>query len=364
MFRFSVLKQAKNSSFRIGEILTNHGRVVTPVFMPCATAGSVKSLSPEEIRQTGTEIILSNTYHLYLRPGENIVKKLGGLHSFMRWYGPILTDSGGFQVFSLSRNKDKPLVKIHRNGVLFHSFIDGSQHFLTPEKVIDIQLALGSDILMPLDYCPSPTVADKEIERAVELTIEWAYRSREYFEKAAADTKSRPALFAIVQGGISKNLRKYCVEELLKISDWDGFAIGGLAVGESKKDMWQIVRLMNNLLPKDKPRYLMGVGDPEDLLKAIKLGIDMADCVLPTRLARHGTVFKKDGKIDLRKGRFKIDNCVIDKNCRCYTCAQGFTRAYLHHLVREGEILGYRLLSIHNLHFIQDMLREARESIK
>jgi len=406
LFAFNIIKESNKSSLRVGEIITNHGKVQTPCFMPCATVGAVKSLSPQEVRATGTEMILANTYHLYLRPGETIIKKLGGLHQFVKWEGPILTDSGGFQVFSLSRNKFKnycvensleiknhklkicpqlerksehqSFVKITDSGVWFTSHIDGSKHFFTPEKVIDIQVALGSDIMMPLDVCPPADAPFKEIEKAVCLTLKWAKRAKNYYEKIKKENPQVGALFGIVQGGTDKDLRSYCAKELLKL-DFDGYAIGGLAVGESKEKMYEIVRHMNKILPSDKPRYLMGVGEPEDLIYAAQNGIDMADCVLPTRLARHGTVWQFENldiensmKIENRKLKikrlvitksiFRLDANPIDKNCQCYTCKSGFSRAYLHHLMREGEILGHRLLSIHNLWSLQNLLKTIGEN--
>lgn len=406
---FKVIENRRN--LRKGIISTHHGSFHTPAFMPCATVGTVKSLSPDEVRELGTQIVLANAYHLYLRPGHLAIKKLGGLHRFMNWEGPILTDSGGFQIYSLSKFdperqssfkglrgqglrgrfsfkhgfSDKlaispSLVKVRSNGVEFKSHLDGSKHFFTPEKVIEIQMALGSDILMPLDYCPSGNASKKEAARAVELTLSWAKRSwgRFSFKHSFSD---KPALFAIVQGGIYPDLREYCAKELIKIGEWDGYAIGGLAVGENKKDMRKIVKLMNEILPQDKPRYLMGVGEPLDLLGASRNGMDMFDCVLPTRLARHGVVWMKNSntttkdferssqiysKIDITKSKFKTDPAPIDKNCGCYTClprakSRGlFSRAYLHHLMRENEILGHRLLTLHNLYFINQLMNSYR----
>ena len=416
--------------------------------MPCATVGAVKGISSDEVRELGGQVILSNTYYLYLRPGEKLIKKQGGLHSFMRWDGPILTDSGGFQVFSLGRMnfntrqhlkdtgghfeivrdaQEKPhsisparksvlsarlasdhaarlrdifhrapltssggsLVKIKPDGVEFTSHLDGSKHFFTPEKVIQIQLDLGSDIIMPLDVCPPSDGTQAEIERAVKYTLKWARQAKKYFDKKTAKIKKRPLLFAIVQGGTDKKLRRECFEGLLKIGlathslgvGWDGFAIGGLAVGESREKTYETVKFMDSISPKDKPRYLMGVGEPEDLIETTKLGIDMFDCVLPTRLARHGVIWignskslsrrqagearnpKRIIKIDLRKAKYHQDQNVLDKNCDCPTCKGGFSRAYLSHLVRENEILGLRLLSIHNLRFIYRLLEEIRSSI-
>ncbi|MCX6806521.1 MAG: tRNA guanosine(34) transglycosylase Tgt [Candidatus Berkelbacteria bacterium] len=333
MLKFQILKNSRKSSFRIGKITTLHGSFSTPAF------------------NLGTEIILANTYHLYLRPGEKNIKKMNGLHQFMNWDKPLLTDSGGFQVFSLAKMR-----KIKEDGVEFSSHIDGSKHFLTSEKVIDIQYALGADIMMPLDYCATYPCSYKEAERAVRLTLAWARRSRERLDKLTS--KDRPALFGIVQGSTFSDLREYCARELIKLN-FDGYAIGGLAVGEPKKEEWKIIRHLDKILPKDKPRYLMGVGDPEDLITATKLGIDMFDCVLPTRLARHGVVFQtKNLKLNLLKSELKTDKNPIDKNCSCYTCKNNFSRGYLHHLIKEKEILCHRLLTIHNLYFIQNLLKQ------
>jgi len=355
VFSFKIIKTSKRSSFRVGEIKTANGSFSTPAFMPCATVGAVKTLSPNELKEIGIEIILSNTYHLYLRPGHQVIKKLGGLHKFVRWQGPILTDSGGFQVFSLAKFR-----KIKEDGVEFRSHLDGSKHFLTPEKVIEIQTSLDSDIIMPLDYCTTYPCSRKEAEKAVRLTLKWAKRSKDCFRK------NKATLFGIVQGSIFDDLREYCARELIKIG-FEGYAIGGLAVGEPKKDMWRIVKLMDKILPKDKPRYLMGVGEPEDLKMAVKFGIDMADCVLPTRLARHGIVWviskSRSKKLDITKSIYKDSPSPIDKKCQCFTCKQKFSRAYLHHLMKEREILGHRLLTIHNLWFISNLLWEVRNSL-
>ncbi len=394
---FKILKTSKDSSLRKGILKTPHGEIRTPFFMPCATVGAVKGISPDEVRELGGQIILANTYHLYLRPGEKLIKKHGGLHQFMRWDGPILTDSGGFQVFSLGRIKSSAryfssdisrsnrtlksvlirggdsLVIIKPNGVEFTSHLDGSKHFFTPEKVIQIQLDLESDIIMPLDVCPPSNGSQIEIERAVKYTVKWAAQAKKYFDQKTAVMKKRPLLFAIVQGGVDKKLRQDCLEKLSQIGDWDGFAIGGLAVGESRQKMYEIVKYMDSILPKDKPRYLMGVGEPLDIFEASRLGMDMFDCVLPTRLARHGVVWitnekgkmKKEKvkieKIDLRKAKYREDGGVLDKNCDCSVCKDGFSRAYLSHLVREHEILGLQFLSIHNLRFLFRLMENIND---
>lgn len=368
--RFS---QTTNENTRTGELSIRGKKTLTPVFMPVGTAGSVKSLTPEEVKALSYNLILGNTYHLYLRPGDKVIKNAGGLHKFMNWPGLILTDSGGYQVFSLGAKNDGGMVKIKDGGVEFRSFINGSKHLFTPEKVIDIQLNLGSDIIMPLDVCPPGQADHKTAKRAVELSLGWLKRAKKHFDskmKSIAAT-DRPALFAIVQGGIHEDLREYCAKEMIKLN-LDGYAVGGLAVGEDKKDTERIVKLMNELLPKDKPRYLMGVGEPSDLKFDIENGFDMFDCVLPTRLARHGAVWKwniteslssreKSGdllydRIDITKPAYKEDFQPIDANCGCYTCKSGFTRAYLRHLMNAGEILGHRLLTIHNLFFIKEYL--------
>ena len=406
--KYNLIKNLKSGA-RIGQIKTNHGVIQTPFFMPVGTVGSVKGISPEELKDLGAEIVLANTYHLYLRPNEKVIKKLGGLHHFMGWHGPILTDSGGYQVFSLAKNNLKPqisnvktisnksLVRVTDDWVEFTSHLDGSKHHFTPEKVIQIQLDLGVDILMPLDYCPSGKSTPEEVKRAVNITINWAQRSKKYFDKEIQNLKSEknanklkshklqakaPALFGIVQGGLDPKLRKYCAEELIKL-DFDGYAVGGLAVDFETRNMWETVKLMGKILPADKPRYLMGVGTPDDILKAIQLGMDMFDCVLPTRLARHGSIYLKTQKfrprlglrprrakfktksasisvknqcsnyklINLLNSKYRTDGEVIDKNCACPACklGKGFSRAYISHLIRENEMLGMRLATLHNL---------------
>ncbi len=357
----------KKSKSRAGVIKTPHGDINTPFFMPVGTVGSVKGVSPEELSQLGAQIVLSNTYHLYLRPGEKLIKKMGGLHEFMRWDKPILTDSGGYQVFSLGDRGEgrKSLVKITEEGAEFQSHLDGSKHMFTPEKVIQIQLDLGVDIMMPLDVCPSGKASKTEVKRAVELTIEWAERSKEYFNKKTKGMKAgeRPGLFGIVQGGLDLEQRKYCVRRLVEL-DFDGYSVGGLAVDHETRDMWKTVKLMGEILPADKPRYLMGVGTPDDIKKAIGYSMDMFDCVLPTRLARHGSVYIKNGKnyklINLLNSKYRTDKAVIEKSCACPACAGGFSRAYISHLVRVNEILGLRLATLHNLQVYLDLVKNKR----
>lgn len=374
MFKFKILKQSKKLNLRSGQISTNHGNFKTPVFMPCATKATVKAISPQKLIELGYKIILSNTYHLYLRPGLKIIKKAQGLHKFMKWPNPILTDSGGFQVFSLKRasqnsikNKTTPDVKITDDGVEFKDHLTGDKHFFTPEKVISIQLELGSDILMPLDVCLSHTATKKQHKKAIDLTIKWAKRSKIALEKLTKRNSKKPALFGIVQGGTDPDLRKYCAQKLIEIG-FSGYAIGGLAVGEKTKDMLKIIKILTKILPPDKPRYLMGVGEPEDIVNTTKLGIDMFDCVLPTRLARHGTIWttknwQKFKKIDLSKAKSKLDLGPIMSDCKCYTCSQKFSKSYLSHLVKEKEILAINLLSQHNLCLLNELINKIRKSI-
>jgi queuine tRNA-ribosyltransferase len=447
--KYNLIK-TKESGARVGELITAHGKVNTPFFMPVGTVGSVKGVSPSELNDLGAQIVLSNTYHLYLRPGEQLIKKLGGLHEFMRWEGPILTDSGGYQVFSLNENKfksknlkfknkeGKSLVKITEDGVEFTSHLDGSKHFFTPEKVVEIQLDLGVDILMPLDVCPSGKASKEEVKEAVELTIKWAKRAKRHFDKRISNSKIKsnncnfksnnlgiqkqsdfskleansqkltanlPALFGIVQGGLDAYLRKYCAEELIKLN-FDGYAVGGLAVDHETRDMWQTVKQMGEILPANKPRYLMGVGTPNDIAQAMSLGMDMFDCVLPTRLARHGSVFVyKNGiskseylplrsmsyegqvisnqisnnkskiqkynettsskkldytsykLINLLNSKYRTDPKVIEEGCECPACKGGFSRAYISHLIRNNEMIGLRLATLHNLKKYLDLVK-------
>jgi len=361
MFKFKIIKGSKKSLARTGQITTNHGSFHTPAFMPCATHGAVKSLSPQELKNIGTEIVLFNTYHMFLRPGDKFIKKAGGLHSFTRWQGPILTDSGGYQVFSL---RDK-FVKIKDNGVEFASYLNGKKHFFTPEKVIDIQLNLGSDIILVLDVCAEYPINREKAKKAMELTHKWAQKSLEYFQKKTKSAppaggwrnKNKPVLFGIVQGSIYKDLREESTQFISSLP-FDGIAVGGVSVGEGKGNMYKVIRWVAPLLPKDKPHYLLGVGEPEDLKYAVKYGFDMFDCVAPTRLARHGTVYTKKGRLDLRKSAGKKDLKTIERGCGCSACKNGFSRAYLAHLLQEQEILGVRLLSQHNLYFIQSFVKE------
>lgn len=348
--QFKILQ--KDGLARTGIIETQRGIIHTPAFMPVGTNGTVKAMTPEEVRQIGYEIILSNTYHLYLRPGHETIQKLGGIHKFINWQGPVLTDSGGFQIYSLAS-----LRKISMEGVEFRSHIDGSLHFITPEKAIDIQLALGSDIMMVLDECV-PYPADREyVEKSIKLTTEWAKRCKEHFEKQ----NSYQAIFGIIQGGVFSDLRIRALEELLKI-DFHGYAIGGLSVGEPKTDMYKIAKEISPLMPEDKPHYLMGVGDLIDVLHAVEHGIDMFDCVIPTRNARNGTLFTSQGRISIKRSEFREDPSPLDPDCDCYTC-RNYSRAFLRHLYMCREILSMRLNTIHNLYFYCRFFEKMREAI-
>jgi queuine tRNA-ribosyltransferase len=350
MFQFELLKQDSNSSARLGRITTGHGVIDTPVFMPVGTQATVKTLTPEELYEMGVQIILSNTYHLYLRPGEELIAQAGGLHRFMNWKRNVLTDSGGFQVFSLAK-----LRRISDEGVYFNSHIDGSVHFLSPEKVMQIEQQLGADIAMCFDECAPYPCSYEEALRAVVRTSLWARRCRENHHR------TDQTLFAIVQGNIFPDLRQRSAKELLKL-DFPAYAIGGLSVGEPKEDMYGILELMHNLLPVDKPRYLMGVGAPEDLLEGVKRGVDMFDCVLPTRLARHGTAYTTEGKITVRNASYADDFSPIDSSCNCYVC-RNYSRAYLRHLIKAEEILAHRLLSYHNVYFLVNLMENIRSAI-
>lgn len=351
MFRFELLKQDSSSAARLGRITTGHGVIDTPVFMPVGTQGTVKTLTPEELYEIGVQIILSNAYHLYLRPGEELIAQAGGLHRFMNWKGNILTDSGGFQVFSLAK-----LRRTTDEGVYFNSHIDGSIHFLSPEKVMHIEQQLGADIVMCFDECAPYPCSYEEALQAVIRTSLWAERCKE------SHHRSDQTLFAIVQGNIFPDLREKSALELIKM-DFPAYAIGGLSVGEPKEDMYRILELMHDLLPVDKPRYLMGVGTPEDLLEGVKRGVDMFDCVLPTRLARHGTAYTAAGKITVRNASYADDFSPIDNSCDCYVC-RNYSRAYLRHLIKAEEMLAHRLLSYHNVYFLVKLMENIRSAIK
>jgi queuine tRNA-ribosyltransferase len=344
---------AADGMARRGRLTTPHGAVETPVFMPVGTRATVKSLTPDDVRASGAQIVLANTYHLFLRPGHARIRELGGLHRFMGWEGPILTDSGGFQVFSLAK-----LRQISDEGVRFRSPVDGAEHTLSPELVIAIQGALGSDIMMPLDECLAYPATREAAEAALGRTVRWARRSRDAWRAAAP---SAQALFGIVQGGSFADLRRRAVEETVALG-LDGYAIGGLAVGEPKSMLHDLAAGVAEALPSGCARYLMGVGKPEDLVEAVACGVDMFDCVLPTRNARNGHLFTRFGDVRIRNAKHRADTRPLDETCGCYTCAN-FTRAYLHHLQKVNEILGACLNTIHNLYYYLRLARELREAI-
>ena len=350
MFEFRLLKEDRDC--RAGIIRTDRGEIKTPVFMPVGTNATVKAMSPEELKEIGVEIVLANTYHLYLRPGHEIIRSVEGLHRFMNWDKPILTDSGGFQVYSLAL-----LRNITEEGVYFRSPVDGSMHFLGPSEAMMIQSALGSDIAMVFDECtPYPATYEYTLN-SLRLTTNWARRCKEWKER----NDSRQTLFGIVQGGMYKDLRKRSLEELLEIG-FDGYAVGGLSVGEPKELMYEIINFIGPLLPQDKPRYLMGIGDLWDVINAVEAGFDMFDCVMPTRNARNGTLFTSSGRISIKRAEYKADKDPLDPDCNCYTC-RNYTRAYLRHLFLTKEILSMRLNTIHNLYFYLEFFRKMREAI-
>ena len=348
---YTLLKTEKNTKARLGKIKTNYGEYETPMFMPVGTQATVKTLAPEELKAIDCGIILANTYHLWLRPGEDIIDKAGGLHKFMNWDGPILTDSGGFQVFSLAKRKD-----ISEEGVKFKNQYNGDALFLTPEKSIEIQNKLDSDIAMSFDECIGWPATYDYCKQSVERTLRWAKRGKDVFNNP------RQSLFGIVQGGEYEELRKHCAEELVKIG-FDGYSIGGTSVGEDKPTMYKMVEMSTKYLPEDKVRYLMGVGDPIDLVENVIRGIDIFDCVSPTRLARHGHALTKYGKINLKNAKYKEDFTPISEECDCYACKH-YTKAYIKHLINAEETFGARLLSIHNINYLVNLTKELREAIK
>lgn len=349
---FSYTLQKTSGKARAGRITTPHGVIETPIFMPVGTVGSVKAMSPDELRNdTQAQIILGNTYHLYLRPGHELIANAGGLHKFISWDRPILTDSGGFQVMSLSG-----LRKITREGVRFQSHIDGSYHLFTPERVMEIQHHIGADIIMSFDECPPYPATREYVEKSLRMTLEWAERG----QNAQKDPQNQ-ALFGIVQGGVYEDLRAKSAESLMAM-DFPGYSIGGLAVGEPKEDMFRLTAFLNDILPQNKPRYLMGVGTPMDLLNNIANGVDMFDCVMPTRNARKGSIFTRHGKMIIKSARYKEDFRPIDEECTCYAC-RNFSRAYIRHLIMMQEILGMRLTTIHSLHFYLELVQMARQAI-
>ncbi|MBU4318814.1 MAG: tRNA guanosine(34) transglycosylase Tgt [Proteobacteria bacterium] len=350
---FKRIHNCSSTQARTGVLATPHGEIKTPVFMPVGTLGTVKSLSPEELSGIGAQIILGNTYHLYLRPGCDVISKFSGLHGFMNWSGPILTDSGGFQVFSLAR-----LAKVTAEGVTFQSHINGSKHLLTPEKSLDIQICLNSDIAMCLDQCISYPSTHEAAKKALGVTTSWAKRTRDYRD-SLADTEN--ALFGIVQGGMFKDLREQSALELMDIG-FDGYAVGGVSVGEPKEMMLDIAGSALSMLPDDKPKYVMGVGTPQDLVELVSLGADMFDCVMPTRNARNGQLFTRFGALNICNARFADDVNPIDPECGCYTCRH-YSLAYLRHLYMARELLAYRLNTLHNVHYYTHLMETMRKAI-
>lgn len=349
---FKILSKDQNTSARRGVLTLPHGDVQTPVFMPVGTLGSVKATSPEELEQIGFDIILGNTYHLYLRPGDDLIKKASGLHGFINWNKNILTDSGGFQVMSLQKFR-----KITEEGIEFQSHIDGSSHLFSPERVMEIEHNLGADIIMVLDECAPHLCTKTYAKESADMSLRWAERCKKKHEQLGGEQ----SLFGIVQGSIFDDLREENATKLIDI-DFPGYAIGGLAVGEKKEDMLRIVNLMDKILPKEKPRYLMGVGTPLDLLENVERGVDMFDCVMPTRHARNGQVFTRDGRLTVRNGKYKEDFRPLQDDCDCYAC-RNFSRAYIRHLINVNEILGVRLTTLHNLTFYNTLINEIREAI-
>lgn len=348
---YKLLETSKKTMARLGEVTFNGKTYKTPMFMPVGTQATVKTLAPEELKEIGSGIVLANTYHLWLRPGEDIVQKAGGLHKFMNYDGPILTDSGGFQVFSLAKPKD-----ISEEGVKFKNFLNGDNLFLTPEKSIEIQNKLGSDIVMSFDECVKWPATYEYCKESVERTLRWAKRGKDVFNN------ENQILFGIVQGGEYEDLRRHCAEELVKMN-FDGYSVGGTSVGEDKPTMYKMVSYATKYLPEDKLRYLMGVGDPIDLIENVMRGIDIFDCVSPTRLARHGHAYTSHGKINIKNSKYKEDFTPIDNKCSCYAC-KNYSAAYIHHLINCDETFGARLLSIHNINFLTRLMEQIRKNIK
>jgi queuine tRNA-ribosyltransferase len=355
--KFKIKKQS--GSCRLGVVDTPRGTINTPAFMPVGTNATVKAMSPEEMKDIGAEIILGNTYHLYLRPGHEIIEKLGGIHRFMNWPRPVLTDSGGFQIFRLAK-----LRKITRDGVEFMSHVDGSMHYLDPEGAIGIQHALGSDIMMTLDECPPYPSERDYVERSLKLTTDWARRCRDKHASIMDKEENEygPWLFGIVQGGMYEDLRRRSAEEIIDVG-FDGYAVGGVSVGEPKELMHDVINLTAPLLPADRPKYLMGIGDLKDVMVAVEAGFDMFDCVMPTRNARNGTLFTSEGRVSIKRTEYRDDPLPLDPQCQCYTC-RNYSRAYLRHMFLTREIFSMRLNTIHNLFFYLEFFRKMREAIK
>ncbi len=349
--RFEITKNCVNTHARLGILHTAHGKVETPAFMPVGTQGTVKTMIPEELNEIGVKMILSNAYHLFLRPGPEIVARHGGLHRFMNWSGAILTDSGGFQVFSLGG-----LREVTDDGVTFRSHIDGTSHFMTPERATRLQNMLGADVIMTLDQCPPYPSTFEEVKEAVERTTLWAERCRSYH------MREDQALFGIIQGGVYRDLREQSAQQLLKL-DFPGYAIGGLSVGEPKELMYEVLQYITTVLPEERPRYLMGVGSPDAIYEGVRQGIDLFDCVLPTRMARNGRVFIKEGYLVVRNSVYAGDMRPLDPDCECYTCRH-YTRSYIRHLLNTNEILGLRLTTYHNLYFLEKYMSRIRDAVK
>jgi queuine tRNA-ribosyltransferase len=352
MLKFCLIKESRENQARLGTIETAHGLIQTPIFMPVGTVGSVKALTADDLDHCGAQIILGNTYHLYLRPGCEVISHMGGLHEFIGWNRPMLTDSGGFQFFSLAR-----LAKFTEEGVAFQSHIDGSRHFFSPQKAVEIQTILGSDIMMSLDWCMGYPATEDQARQALEKTTAWAQKGYDFWQEQGAPNN----LFGIVQGGMFKELRSRSAEQLTQI-DFSGFAIGGLSVGEPTEMMYEMADHTLPLLPKNKPRYIMGVGTPENLVALTQMGCDMFDCVMPSRNARNGKLFTSRGDINIPNARFKFDKNPVDETCGCYTC-QNYSRAYLRHLYKSRELLAYRLNTIHNLYYYLDLMAKIRQAI-
>jgi queuine tRNA-ribosyltransferase len=354
-FSFNVLQS--QGAARAGVFTTPHGDVATPAFMPVGTLATVKALDPDDLHRAGASMVLSNAYHLHLRPGDELIRDMGGLHRFMGWNGPMLTDSGGFQVFSL-----ETLRTINEQGVEFRSHINGDAKFFTPETVIGIERNIGADVMMQFDHVIPGQSSEPVARDAMERSVRWLGRCLAAFDASAATAPFEQTLFPIVQGGIHAHLRRESVERIAEIAHWTGFGIGGLSVGESKPDMYAMLVVTDAAIPRDRPRYLMGVGFPEDLIEGVRRGVDLFDCVAPTRMGRTGAVFTHDGRLNVKRAELRADPGPLDRDCDCPTCTR-FSRAYLRHLFVSGEILGLRLLSLHNVHFLIRLMRTAREHI-
>jgi queuine tRNA-ribosyltransferase len=351
MSEFRLIKKCSKTGARLGKLHTRSGCVETPQFMPVGTCGAVKAMTPDEVRDLGATMILANTYHLFVRPGNQLIEAMGGLHRFMNWNGSILTDSGGFQIFSLSE-----FARISDSGVTFASHLDGTRFHLTPEIVVEIQESLGSDVMMVLDHLVPSTSQETAVKEAVERTLNWAHRSRSVWTTGSCD------LWAIVQGGIFPKIRQYCAEELA-LMDFPGYAIGGLAVGESTDDLYEMTTASAESLPENKPRYLMGVGLPENLVECVARGVDLFDCVIPTRHARNGMLFTRTGRCVIKQAAFRNDPAPPEHGCTCY-CCKNFSRAYLRHLYMSGEILAARLATTHNIHYFMSLMKDIRDAVK